>query len=162
MNRAIIIMGVSGSGKTTVGKKLSKSLRIPYYDADDFHSEENIEKMANGNALTDTDRWPWLEKLNNVMKEALKEHALILACSALKEAYRQRLTVGISVNWVYLSASYETIYKRMSQRNHFMKPQMLQSQFETMEPPSYGIQLDASKPVDELIEELTEYLKSHE
>ena len=104
-------MGVSGSGKTTVGKLLSKKLNLPFYDADDFHPAANIEKMAEGIPLNDNDRWPWLDKLGKLLKSWEANGGAILACSALKEKYRKRLTTVSkeTLQFIYLSGSFNLI-----------------------------------------------------
>lgn len=118
MQTILFIMGVSGSGKTTVGKLLSKQTGIPFFDADDFHSTANVEKMKAGVPLTDEDRASWLQSLNQLAKENQTTGAVI-ACSALKETYRQQLADGLHhVQWVYLKGSYALIHERMLQRPH--------------------------------------------
>ncbi|MEZ4857678.1 MAG: NADP-dependent phosphogluconate dehydrogenase [Flavobacteriaceae bacterium] len=149
MKKTYIIMGVSGSGKTTIGKDLAKKLAIPFYDADDFHSKENKAKMASGIPLVDTDRKPWLEVLQKEMHSW--ENGGVLACSALKESYRALLSEGNTIQWIYLDGDFDTISKRMKKRNHFMKPEMLQSQFEALEPPSYGIQVSVKDTPEDIV-----------
>lgn len=135
-------MGVSGCGKTTVGKLLSESTGIPFVDADAFHPTENIQKMTNGMALTDADRQPWLENLNRELKKRSLQKGVILACSALKERYREMLSKGIdSLQWIYLKGDFQLIQQRMQQRAHFMDVNLLQSQFDTLEEPDYGMHL---------------------
>lgn len=145
-------MGVSGSGKTTVGKLLAKQLAIPFYDADDFHSNKNVEKMAAGIPLNDDDRLPWLLMLQKKIQSL--EKGGVLACSALKESYRATLSEGNTIQWIYLDGDFETILKRMESRNHFMKPVMLQSQFETLEPPSHGIQVSVNNTPEDIVLEI--------
>jgi gluconokinase len=160
--RFIIVMGVSGSGKTSVGKSLAEQLGWDFYDADDFHPPENIAKMASGIALNDSDRAPWLASLHDLISSTLKAGRRgVLACSALKERYRQQLLdSNPDVQIVYLKGTYDLIWSRMSKRSdHYMKPQMLQSQFETLEEPDHALTVSASKPVTEIVQELVEYLK---
>jgi len=128
----VIILGVSGAGKTTVGKLLARDLGWAFYEADDFHSKANVGKMHAGIPLTDEDRWPWLESLRELVKRCLApgENA-ILACSALKKAYRQHLRVNSEVKLVYLSGGLHT-HRR---RGHFMNPALLRSQFADLEEP---------------------------
>ncbi|MBT3602187.1 MAG: gluconokinase [Candidatus Latescibacteria bacterium] len=135
----IIVMGVSGSGKSTVGMLLAEKLGYSYHDADDFHPQENIDKMASGQPLNDEDRKPWLLRLNGMLKEASQtKNYAILACSALKQAYRDLLADGVDgCCVVYLKGDYDTIYERMASReDHYMGARMLESQFETLEEPT--------------------------
>ena len=143
MNKLFVVMGVSGCGKTTVGKLLASKAGIPFVDADAFHPKENIQKMTNGIALTDIDRKPWLENLNRELQQKSQTTGAVLACSALKETYRTMLSKDIeSLQWIYLKGDYELIQKRMQQRvQHFMNVNLLQSQFDTLEEPTYGIHL---------------------
>jgi gluconokinase len=153
--RFMIVMGVAGSGKTTVGEALARQLGWHFYDADAFHPTENVAKMANGTPLTDADRIPWLAALHALITTSLtKNRPGVLACSALKESYRQQLLEGIDgVQIVYLKGSYELIWSRISQRQgHYMKPGMLKSQFETLEEPANALTFDISMPVDEIVQ----------
>jgi gluconokinase len=158
----IIVMGVSGSGKTTVGKELAAKLDLPFYDADHFHSQTSIEKMKCGIPLTDLDRYPWLQLLSEKMEQWNTDGSAVLACSALKEEYRTILSSRTKMNWVYLTASFEAIYDRMKKRDHYMKPEMLQSQFDTLEIPNYGIHVDASHSVEEIVMEIILTLDGNE
>lgn len=155
-------MGVSGSGKTTVSEALAKATNIPFYDADDFHPKANIQKMSTGQPLNDKDRQPWLERLADKLQNWKEENGAILACSALKESYRQILHSKVdNINWIYLNGSFDLIYNRMQQRqNHYMKKEMLQSQFDTLEIPNYGLTINISKSVDKMINEITNNSKS--
>lgn len=146
-------MGVSGSGKTTIGKQLSSHLHLDYYDADDFHPPANIEKMRKGIPLDDADRTPWLQSLASKIAEWQKDGA-ILGCSALKESYRSTLTINHKVEWVYLSGNYELIYKRMQTRDHFMNPEMLQSQFDALEVPAYGMHVSICNTPSVVVSEI--------
>lgn len=160
--RFVIVMGVAGSGKTTVGEALARHLGWNFYDADAFHPAANIEKMANGTPLTDSDRAPWLAALHSLISTSLKENRPgVLACSALKESYRQKLLEGNDgVQIVYLKGSYDLIWSRLSRRkDHYMKPQMLQSQFETLEEPEDALTLDVSLPVADLVGEILKRLE---
>jgi len=153
--RFVIVMGVAGSGKTTVGELLAQRLGWSFYDADTFHPAENIAKMASGTPLNDSDRAPWLAALHALISTSLKEDRPgVLACSALKKSYRQQLLEGNEeVQFVYLKGSYDLIWSRISQRNdHYMKPQMLQSQFEALEEPTNALTFDVSMPVEEIVE----------
>ena len=153
----ILIMGVSGSGKTTVGKKLAEFLGWEFADADDFHPPKNIEKMKQGIALNDADRFPWLQKIQDEIKRNLQENTnLVLTCSALKASYREMLLVNEeSVKLVYLKGSFELIEERLEAReNHFMKAGLLESQFETLEEPNDAIIVDISQSVDNIVQEI--------
>ena len=133
----VIIFGVSGAGKTTIGQLLAEELGWRFYEADYFHSQANIDKMRQGVPLTDEDRWPWLKNLRELIKRCLAagENA-VLACSALKEAYRRRLRVNADVKLVFLRGDYELIANQLRQRRgHFMNPVLLQSQFADLEEP---------------------------
>ena len=153
--RFVIVMGVAGCGKTTVGEALAEQLGWQFYDADGFHPAENVAKMANGTPLTDSDRAPWLAALNALISTSLREnHPAVLACSALKESYRQQLLAGNEgVQIVYLKGSYKLIWSRISQRkDHYMKPHMLKSQFETLEEPADALTFDVSMSVNEIVQ----------
>ena len=153
--RFFIVMGVSGSGKTSVGKSLAEHLGWDFYDADDFHPQANVEKMATGMPLDDSDRTPWLAALHDLISSSLTQNRPgVLACSALKERYRRRLLEGnAGVQLVYLKGSYELIWSRMIVRkDHYMKPHMLQSQFDALEEPSDALTVDISLPVDEILQ----------
>ena len=160
--RFFIIMGVSGSGKTTVGKALASKLGWDFYDADDFHPPENISKMENGVPLTDADRAPWLAALHHLIESCLKRNRPgVLACSALKESYRKELMAGTEdVQLVYLKGSYELIWSRMAARtDHYMKPEMLKSQFDALEEPVDALAVDVSPSVDEIVQEILHQMK---
>jgi gluconokinase len=155
--RFILLMGVSGCGKTTVGKELARRLGWDFYDGDDFHSPNNIAKMANGIPLSDGDRAAWLTTLHGLISSCLKENRPgVVACSALKERYRQQLLEGNEgVQIVYLKGSFDLFQSRLALRKgHYMKPGMLQSQFEALEEPREALVLDAATPVDELVTQL--------
>lgn len=152
-------MGVSGSGKSTIGKGLSKHLDLPFYDADDFHPLENIKKMEKGIPLNDLDRGPWLERLSTEINHWQNEGA-VLACSALKETYRKTLQLKAKCNWVYLRVSQEQLIQRLTHRkNHFMPVSLVESQLTTLEAPKYGIHIDAHQPVDQIVKGILEKLK---
>lgn len=145
----LIVMGVSGSGKTAVGKALGERLQIPFYDGDDFHSRANIEKMTNGIPLTDADRWPWLEALAHLLKET---PSMILACSALKASYRERLKVAPDVRFIYLKGSYSLIEERLKKRRgHFFNPDLLKSQFADLEEPKDALDFDINISISEIV-----------
>ena len=154
--KAVIVMGVSGCGKTTIGSKLAERLEWSFIESDNFHSEEDVRKMANGIPLTDADRQPWLEKLYALLVEcSQKNQPAVMACSALKEKYRQTLSAGLNnIRFVYLKGDYDLIRERMQKRRHFMKAEMLKSQFEALEEPKDALILDISQPSNFLIEEI--------
>jgi gluconokinase len=133
----VVVFGVSGAGKTTVGELLARKLGWNFIEADEFHPGANIEKMHSGRPLTDEDRWPWLERLRKRLEHVLSsgENA-VLACSALKRTYRDRLRVNEAVKFVFLRANHTLIEKRLrSRRGHFMDPELLQSQLDDLEKP---------------------------
>lgn len=150
-------MGVSGCGKSTIGKALADGLGIPFYDGDDYHPESNIKKMASGKPLNDEDRQPWLETIHIKASESLQTHGCVIACSALKEAYRSTLSNSISTNvtWVYLKGEFDTILQRMQDRDHFMPPHLLESQFDTLEEPSDAIIIDISEAPECIIKRIS-------
>ncbi|MCL4166366.1 UNVERIFIED_CONTAM: hypothetical protein GTU68_064042, partial [Idotea baltica] len=131
-------MGVSGCGKSTIGQLLSKELKIPFFDGDDFHPQSNIDKLSKGVALNDDDRHGWLVTLNELAKAQLQDNSCVIVCSALKKSYRTILNTGIQeqVKWVHLAGSFDQIFERLNKReNHFMSSALLQSQFDTLEEP---------------------------
>jgi gluconokinase len=136
----VIVFGVSGAGKTTVGKLLAHAVGWRFIEADDFHPVTNIEKMRSGRSLTDEDRWPWLERLRQQIEQSLTAgQNAVLACSALKRAYRDRLRVSGEVKFVFLRGDYSLIEKQLcNRRRHFMNPDLLQSQFDDLEEPQQG------------------------
>ena len=141
-----VVMGVSGAGKTTIGQALARELGWRFIDADDYHPQANVAKMAAGEPLDDADRWPWLDRLNSILKS---EANAILACSALKERYRKRLGEGIErLEWVYLKGDLELIRSRLLDRRHrYMPASLLESQFAALEPPPQAITIDVSADV---------------
>ncbi len=148
-------MGVSGSGKSTLGWALAGRLGWDFFDADDFHPEANIVKMAAGIPLDDSDRAPWLASLHDQLVATLKaDRHPVLACSALKEKYRAQLLHGISgIVTLYLQGSYELIWSRMSTRHeHYMKPGMLRSQFDALEEPHDAFVLDVSMSLEAMLD----------
>jgi gluconokinase len=156
----IVLMGVAASGKTTVGRMLAEELGWTFYDADDFHPRANVEKMSRGVPLDDEDRRPWLEALRELIKECLSlGRDAALACSALKESYREFLLIDERVKLAYLDAERELIRERLDERSdHFMKARMLDSQFAALEEPEASTHYDASRPPAELVREIRERL----
>ena|SRR2546422_9057098 len=149
----VVLMGVTGSGKTTVGKLLSRDLGWKYYDADDFHPSANVEKMRGGIPLEDNDRKPWLDTLRHLIRDCLdRGESAVLACSALKEDYRRQLLVDERVKLIYLKGEYELIEKRLKKRRrHYMNPRLLDSQFATLEPPKDRIEINVSSRPSEIV-----------
>ncbi|MEA3195939.1 MAG: gluconokinase [Betaproteobacteria bacterium] len=143
----VLVMGVSGSGKNTIGEPLAQRLGWKFIDADDYHPPENVKKMAAGTPLQDADRWPWLDRLNGMLRN---EKDAVVACSALKEAYRQRLLAGIGAfAIVYLRGSFGLIGSRVEARRHrYMPASLLRSQFDTLEPPARAIEVDVALDPD--------------
>jgi gluconokinase len=151
----IVIMGVAGSGKTSIGEMLAARLGVPFRDADEFHPASNRAKMAAGTPLTDDDRWPWLDAIGRALHDA--NASLVVTCSALKRAYRDRLRQAAArrVVFVYLTGSRATIAARMTgRRGHFMPPSLLDSQFATLEPPDpdeQAITVSVEPPLDAVV-----------
>lgn len=148
-------MGVTGCGKTKVGAMLAEACGWEFHDADDFHPAENVAKMKRGVALTDEDRWPWLQRLNTFL--LVSERAgknLVLACSALKQAYRDRLARGCATTrFVFLDGDIELIRARLAGRQgHYMNPKLLDSQFAILERPTDALRLDVAESPDVLVQ----------
>jgi gluconokinase len=149
----ILLMGVTGSGKTTVGRLLAQQLSWQFVDGDEFHSAANIAKMRQGIALTDVDRKPWLEAIREaILRWVAESKSVVLACSALKEKYRSPLRVGPAVKLVYLRGSYDTISARLAERHgHFATSALLVSQFADLEEPGDALIVDLSRSPEEIV-----------
>lgn len=151
-NHIIYIMGVSGSGKTTIGKLLSAKTGIPFFDGDDFHSPANKKKMNTGNPLTDEDRKSWLQQINLLAIQQQTSAGAIIACSALKKKYRDILNENIySPCWIFLQGDLGVIHERMKKRDHFMPAELLSSQFKILETPANAIAIDINKTPVEIV-----------
>jgi gluconokinase len=149
----VIVMGVSGCGKSTIGQPLAERLGCPFLDADEFHPPANVAKMAAGIPLTDADRWPWLALLNGKLKE---HKSAVLACSALKQSYRDVLAKGLTgCRFVHLRGSLELIRARLAERRHrYMPASLLESQFATLEPPQDAIEVDIGQAPEACLQEI--------
>jgi gluconokinase len=158
----VLLMGVSGAGKSTVGKELADRLRVEFHEGDDYHSESSQLKMSRGVPLTDEDREPWLAAIHNLITSIQsRDSGAVIACSALKRSYRDRLRLP-GVQFVYLKSTPEVLEARLSQRKgHFFDPQLLQSQFDTLEEPKRALVVDAARPVDEVVSEIERQLARH-
>lgn len=157
-------MGVSGSGKSTVGEKLAEALNLPFLEGDSLHPKSNVDKMASGIPLQDEDRWPWLDKIGERMATA--EQGLIVSCSSLKKSYRERLraAVGGQLAFVFLDGSFEVLHEHMGHRTgHFMPVTMLESQLATLESPvgePLVFRADVVDPIEKIVAESLEWLRS--
>jgi gluconokinase len=154
----VVLMGVSGSGKSTIGKLLADQLGWTLVEADDYHPQANIDKMRGGTPLSDEDRRPWLAALRKVIDQACeRDEDVVIACSALKHDYREYLAhhAHRCVKFVYLSGSEELIQERLEHRKgHFMNPSLLHSQFGTLEPPADAIKVDVAPPPQKVADEI--------
>jgi gluconokinase len=161
-------MGVSGSGKTTVGQAVAEDLAFEMIEGDDYHPPENVAKMAAGEPLTDEDRWPWLETLAELVTDRhARGHGTVLACSALRRAYRDVLRSAVPANETFiiqLEADTGTLRARMkSRRGHYMPPDLLESQLaalEPLQPDEPGVILDATRPPEDLVREAVGAVRS--
>ena len=157
----IAIMGVTGSGKTTEGSLLAKRLGWEYIDADDFHSAGNKDKMHRGIPLTDADRMSWLEAIHEKLAQAAAEHRnLVLGCSALKQAYREKLFHGLDVRLVYLRGDYQLIAQRLrARKGHFADEHILAAQFADLEEPSDALVVDIHGEPEQIVDEICRRLE---
>jgi gluconokinase len=156
----VLVMGVAGAGKTTVGTLLAKELGWTFADADSYHPPENVKKMASGKPLTDADRAPWLASLRKLIQTWISTNeSAVLACSALKQTYRAQLQVSREVHVVYLRGTLGLIHKRMLHRSgHYMDPNLLQSQFDTLEEPSDAVVIDVSASPPNIVRQIRQRL----
>jgi len=166
---AIIVMGVAGSGKSTLGEALAQALTCPFMEGDDFHTPEAVARMRAGIPLTDDDRWPWLNRLGRAISEELVRHGIAVAtCSALRRAYRDRLreTIPARVSFVLMDADPNELLRRLTARkHHYMPASLLVSQLDTLErpqPDEAAIALDASRPPAALCEQVVAWLAKRE
>jgi gluconokinase len=162
MSVIVVVMGVAGSGKTTIGEMLADAIPCPFLEGDSLHSRANVEKMSRGVPLTDADRAPWLSAIHARMVDAFNRgESLVVGCSALKQSYRAILGDDVPVTWVYLKGSSELIQARMAHRtNHFMKANMVASQFAALEEPLDALVIDISQPPDAIVERILSELRT--
>src|SRR6266446_2556684 len=157
----LVLMGVSGSGKTTIGELVAKRLGWRFIEGDEYHPRENVAKMAAGIPLEDSDRWPWLEKINEELLKIQKQgKSAVVGCSALKQAYRERLARGLrNFEIVYLRGDFALVQSRIAARTHrFMPATLLQSQFDALEPPAHAIEIDVSAPIESSLSKIRKQL----
>lgn len=156
----ILVMGVAGSGKSCIGKMLADSLGSPFIDADDYHPPANIEKMSHGIPLNDADRQPWLDALRREAEARLQtSNTVVLACSALKQRYRDYLARGVEMKIVYLKGDHDLLYRRLANRqSHFMRPEMLASQLGDLEEPADALVIDIAQQQEQIVGEIRKRL----
>lgn len=161
LGTTLVVMGVSGCGKSTLGKRLAELTGQPFFDADDFHPASNVEKMRNGIPLNDADREPWLRTLRDLIGKHRDRGGLVLACSALKEAYRGILAdSGAAITWIYLKGSKEAIRARLEARTgHFMPASLVDSQFAALEEPTNALVFDIAEPVESVAQQVLTKVK---
>ena len=166
MGRLVLIMGVSGCGKSTVGEKVAQRIGAVYLEGDELHPPGNIEKMSSGVPLQDEDRWPWFDRIIEAAVQEMAEHETVLVgCSALKQSYRDYLFERFDDSWVvFLDGSFELIHERMKEREHFMPPSLLESQFATLERPADSeprcLAISIDNEVDDIVDKITDWLSS--
>lgn len=153
---SIIVMGATGSGKSTVGSRLAERLDLPFVEGDDYHDEASIARMRRGEPLDDARRGPWLDRLNRVLREHARDRGVVMASSALTEAYRRRLTRGVDgVQFVFLRAGEDLLRQRLAGRHgHFAGAALVPSQLATLEPPRDAITVDARRSPDAMVDEI--------
>ncbi|WP_305983105.1 gluconokinase [Roseivirga thermotolerans] len=160
MKEVIVVMGISGAGKSTVGKALANRMGMPFLDADDFHPRENVMKMSSGQPLDDDDRWPWLAA---IVEHILQSHrpCFVLGCSALKESYRLYLAQRLKLHLVYLEITAEEAHRRLKMRKrHFMPATLVQSQLDALEIPSSAFRLSATLNITKSVDLLAEHFST--
>jgi gluconokinase len=159
----VVVIGVAGAGKSVVGPLLANALGCPFLDGDSLHSPANIEKMTRGKALTDADRAPWLAAIRSHLENASdRGENLVIACSALKQKYRDFLSARVPVIWVYLKGAEELIRSRLEhRREHYMKANMLASQFADLEEPATAIVVDISLSPELIVQQILVALRAH-
>ena len=163
MTNTLIVMGVSGTGKTTLARALAEKLQWVFIEGDDYHPQANIEKMRGGKALNDEDRWPWLDAMHDaIADQQQKQQPTVLTCSALKKSYRERLVRNLDdFEFVFLCGDPEMILARMQQReNHFMPPGLLDSQIAALEPPETAIFIPIDMTTDDQVKAVIQQLSS--
>ncbi|TCJ17705.1 gluconokinase [Flaviaesturariibacter flavus] len=156
----VIVMGVTGSGKSTIGKLLARRLSLPFFDADDYHSPENIRKMSQGIPLTDADRMPWLQRLARLLATR-EQGGAVLACSALREIYRRHLRQDLRQEpiWILLDGPEAVLRSRLKRRQgHYMAPELLASQLEALERPPYALCIPIGQEPDAIVSTILEQL----
>lgn len=160
----IIVMGVSGSGKSTVGEKLAEALNLPFLEGDSLHPQSNVDKMVAGIPLQDEDRWPWLEQIGERLAAA--HDGIVVSCSSLKKSYRDRMRTasGGPLMFVFLDGSFDILHQHMGQRTgHFMPVKMLESQLATLESPvgeALVFRADVADPIEKIVAESLDWIRS--
>lgn len=160
----VIVCGVSGTGKSTVGQLLAEEMKLSFFDADDFHPELNVQKMKSGVALNDKDRQPWLESLSSELSLWENHGGAVLACSALKESYREILALQCKndIRWVFLYGSTALLTERLnSRKGHYFDTRLLDSQLEALELPDYGWVIDVQSSPNEIVSDILQKLREH-
>lgn len=160
----LFVMGVSGTGKSTIGQLLAEELKLPFFDGDDYHSAANIEKMSNKIPLTDEDRYEWLVSLNS-MAVTNQETGAVIVCSALRESYRKLLAKNVEekVVWISLESSFELLLERLQKRKgHFMPAALLRSQLDTFEPPSRAIKISIEPSPQEIVDQILREYRNYQ